>query len=325
MHGWCTFASFSLLALLAGPANAQSASFQFPITGFVYSHTSRTVRPLLGVPGSTYVGSPVLTEVDSASIAPGGKWALITKSGRSAFVGGLPDLAPAEASAGGLLDPVDRVVWNRDGSVALLYSSSRSQLQRVRLSGNGVLADPPVDLSPWGHLTTLAIDPTGRQIALGVAGSGLYLFDGGQSPALLSSVAQPAAATFDDTGRRLFAIDLETQRILEFDSGAGPLEFASLAQADGTAVTPAGLAVSGGGRYLLLADSTARTVRVYETASRNLANTIPLDFAPSRLEPLSTRPVFLLNGDSGNEWLLLLDAMQIPALSFVPASQEEPL
>ena len=188
-----------------------------------------------------------------------------------------------------------------------------------------MIADTPLDLSPWGRLTALALDPAGLQVAFGVAGSGLYLFHAGQSPALLSSLAQPAAVTFDDTGGRLYAIDLDAQRILEFDSGAGPSAFASLAQADGTAVTPAGLAVSGDGRYLLLADSTAHTIRVYDTASRNLANTLPLDFAPTRLEALSARPIFLLNGDNSNEWLLLLDAIQFPTVSFVPASQEEPL
>jgi hypothetical protein len=325
MSRWFPFASIALLVWLAGPADGQPANFGFPVTGFIYSRASRTVRPLLGVPGATYMGSPVWNDVDSASIAPGGKWAVITKAGHSTFLRGLPDLAPVEASADGLLDPVDRVVWNRDGAFALLYSSSGSQLQRVRLSAGEVFADPPIDVSSWGRLTTLAIDPAGRQIAFGVAGSGLFLFDAGQSPALLSPIVQPAAAAFDETGTRLYAIDLDTQRILEFDSGTGPVEFASLAQPDGSAVTPVGLAFSGGGRYLLLADSAGRAVRVYETASRTLANTLPLDFAPSRLEALSANPVFLLNGDSGTEWLLLLDAMRIPAVSFVPASPENSL
>src|SRR5262249_22707786 len=115
------------------------------------------------------------------------------------------------------------------------------------------------------------------------------------------------------------------QQIVEFDSGAGPLLFASLAQPDGSPGDPAGLAVSGAGRYLLLADRTARSVRVYETSSQSLANSIPLDFSPTRLEPLSTGPTFLLNGDNSNEWLLVLDARQIPGVYFVPAVQQEQL
>jgi len=333
------YVPIALLTLQATPANAQPASFQGPIAGFVFSGASKTVRPLLGIPGATHADTPILSRVDSASIAPGGKWAFITRAGHAAFVSGLPDMAPAESSIGGagvlggLIDAVDRVVWSRDGSFALLYSSSGGQLQRVQLSGNQPLADVPIDLSPWGMATTLAIDPAGQQIAAGFAASGLYLFNAGlttglttgQSPALLSSMAQPAAATFDGTGKFLFAIDKDTQRIVQFQSGSGIAEFASLVQTGGPALNPAGLAVSGDGRYLSMADSATRSVFVYEIDSRSLANTIPLSFAPSRFEALSAGPVFLLNGDRGKEWLLVLDATQVPVVYFVPANVEERL
>jgi hypothetical protein len=321
MSRWFISISIAVLSLPGGPANAQSTSIHGPIAGFVFSPASRTVRPLFGVPGATHMGSAVLDEVDSASIAPGGKWALISKGGHSSFMRGLADLTPAESSPDGLIDAVDRVLWNRDGSYALLYSSSGNRLQRVRFSDSTAAADAALDLSPWGPVTALAIDPAGRQIAFGVAGSGLYAFEAGQSPALLSSMARPAAAAFDGTGRRLYAVDLDQQRIVEFDSGSSALDFASLAQTDAPAVVPAGLTISGDGRYLLLADSAAHAVRVYETASRSLANTIPLDFMPSRFEALSTG-TFLLNGDNPSEWLLVLDARQIPGVSFVPASGE---
>jgi hypothetical protein len=283
----------------------------------------RSVRPLLGTAGSAFIGPSLVNEVDSASIAPGGKWAVITKAGCTRLVRGLSDLVPSESSTAGLMAAVDRVVWSRDGSFAVLYSSSGGELQRVRLAGSEALVDPPVAVSWLGQVTTLAIDPAGRQIAVGVAGSGLYLFLTGQSPALLSPMAQPVAAAFDETGNRLYAIDLDSQRILEFDSGSGAIEFASLAQPDGPPLDPAGLAVSGNGRYLVLADRATRTVRVYETASRSLANTIPLDFAPSRFEAISAKPAFLLNGDNAKDWLLVLDAGQVPGVYFVPASQEE--
>jgi hypothetical protein len=322
MPRWFIGVSIAILSLPGGPVNAQSTSFHGPISGFVYSRASRTVRPLFGIPGATHIGSTLLDEVDSASIAPGGKWALIAKGGHTSFMRGLSDLAPVESSPDGVIDAVDRVLWNRDGSYALLYSSSGNRLQRVRLSDTGAIADRPVDLSPWGQAIALAIDPAGQQIAFGVEGLGLYLFGPGQSPALLSSMASPAAAAFDGTGRRLYAVDLDRQRIAEFDSGSSVWEFASLARPDAPAVNPVGLAVSGDGRYLMLADSAAQAVRVYETASGSLTNTIPLDFTPSRFEALSPG-TFLLNGDNRNEWLLVLDGRQLPSISFVPANREE--
>jgi len=322
MFRWPIY-SIPFLSLLVPAANSQSPVVNGPVAGFIYRPDSQTVQPLVGIPGAAYIASPVLSAVDSASVAPDSKWAFIVKSGRGTFMQGLSSTAPSEVSPDGLIQNVDHVSWNRDGSFALLYSSSGSQLQRVRLSNAGVSTDPPIDLSPLGQAAALAIDPTGRQIAFGIAGSGLYLFQAGQSPSLLSSMTKPVAIAFDDSGSRLYAVDLDQQRVVEFDSGSGPVQFASLSQPDGSVLNPVGIALSAGGSYLMLADNSTRSVRVYETASQNLVNTIALDFAPTRLDALSTGPTFLLNGDNRQEWLLVLNAQQIPAVYFIPANQEQ--
>jgi len=305
------------------PAYSQPSNFGAPLAGYIYSRDSRTVRPVIGSPGASYMAPAVLSDVDSASIAPGGRWGLITRAGSSLFVRGLSYSQPVELPADGVIQPVDRIVWNRDGSFALLYSSTTGQLQRVSLAGDHLSADSPVDVSSWSRISALAIDPAGRQIVFGVPGSGLYLFLAGQSPALLSPMANPVAASFDETGQNLYAADLDQQQIVSFASGSGPLPFVSLVQADGTVLNPVGLGVSNGGRYLLLADSATRAVLVYNTTSQSLANTIPLDFPPTRFEALSSGPSFLLNGDNSSEWFLVLDSRQTPRVYFVPASKEQ--
>jgi hypothetical protein len=227
-------------------------------------------------------------------------------------------------TAPGLIDAVDRVVWNRDGSYALLYSSSANRLQRVRLSEAGPGPEADIDLSPWGPVTTLALDPAGRQIAFGVSGMGLYLLETGRAPVLLLPLAQPAAVAFDGSGRRLYAADPDRQKIWVCDSGSSASEFSTLEPADpsAAAVVPVGLAVSGDDRHLLLADGASRTIRVYDTTSGSAENTLTLNFTPTRFEMLSADPSFLLNGDIRSEWLLILNAKGTPGLSFVPANQE---
>lgn len=322
MFRWSLSASLAVLCWSAAPAIAQTAAFHGPISGFVYTPASRTVRPVLGVAGAAQIGAPVLHDVDFASIAPNGEWALVSHAGRSSLLHDLSNLAPVRSPASGLLNAVDRVVWSRDGSFALLYSSSQNQLQRVNVSAAEATPDAPLDLSPWGSPATLAIDPAGQQIAFGVAGSGLYLFAPGQSPALLSPLGQPAASAFDGSGKRLYVVDAAQQQIFVFDSGSSALSFASLAQDGSPAVTPVGMTVSGDGHYLLLADSAGKTVRVYDTTSATLVNSLTLNFMPSRFEALSATPTILLNGDNPAEWLLVLDARQSPSISFVPARQE---
>ena len=321
MSRWFISASLILLSWPAPPAGAQTSAFRGPLAGWVYSRSARTLRPILGVPGAARIGSPLLSHVDFASIAPDGNWALIVRAGHSSLINGIATQTPLESPVSGFIDAVERVVWNRDGSAAVLYSAAANQLQRVQFSGAAATPDAPLDLSPWGTPAALAIDPAGRQIAFGIVQSGLYVFSGGQSPALLSTMAQPAAAAFDSSGR-LYAFDADQQQIIAFDASMNPSTFASLAQPGVPAVAPAGLALSGDGRYLLLADSAAQAVRIYDTGSAALTRTIPLDFAPTRFEALSSTPTILLNGDRAHEWLLMLDAGQLPHLVFVPASQE---
>ena len=321
MYRWFCAFLISLL-LLVYPAYCQSPGIRGPVGGFVYSPSDHTLRPLRGVPGATYIAPAVLNGLDFASVSPAGDWALVSRSGLYTFEHGFSAGDPTESSVDGLIQAIDNVVWSRDGSFALLYSSSENQLQRVRLSATDITLDDPLDLSAWGTASTFAIDPAGHQIAFGIAGSGEYLLKVGQSPALLLNTTHPGPAAFDETGARLFMVDLDQQQVVVFDSGAGPIPFASLAR-EGSPLSPVGLAISSGGRYLSLADKTTRSVQVYETASQTLVNTIPLDFTPSRFEALSNGPTFLLNGDNRQDWLLVLDARQVPSVYFVPAAQEQ--
>ena len=95
------------------PAAAQpSPSFRGPISGFVYNQSSRTIRPLLGIPGATRIGTALLNEVDFASIGPDGKWAFLTRAGHSTFVYDLSGQALTELSADGLID-----AWHRHGTL----------------------------------------------------------------------------------------------------------------------------------------------------------------------------------------------------------------
>jgi hypothetical protein len=313
----------ALLILPAAPAQAQTPAVTGPTIGYVYSRASRSIQPLLGIPGSSHSGAPVLSRLDAASVSPDGRWAYIENPRHASFVSGLSSASPSEIAISGLIGGVERVTWNRSGSYALLYSRSSNMLQRVRFSSGTATADTPLDLSSWGQPAVFALDPSGLQIAFAVPGSGLYLLTGGQTPALISSLSQISALAFDDAGARLYAADAGRRQILEFDSGAGPLPFASLAQADGSQIDPSGIATSGGNRYLLLADRASRAVLVYEMASRTLTKSIPLDFVPTRFDPLSSAPAFVLNGENRGEWLLVLDGRDIPNVYFVPASHRE--
>jgi DNA-binding beta-propeller fold protein YncE len=168
----------------------------------------------------------------------------------------------------------------------------------------------------------LAIDPAGAYVAFATSQRRLYLVANGQAPALLSSSLQAAVLAFDSTGERLFAADPTSQQVVVFDSGAGPTPFAPIPQTNGLALHPLGMALSAGDRYLLLAARDSQSVFIFDVGSQTLANTLSLAFAPTRFEPLSSDPSFVLNEGDRHEWLTILEGRETPRVYFVPAGEE---
>jgi hypothetical protein len=80
---------------------------------------------------------------------------------------------------------------------------------------------------------------------------------------------------------------------LAVESGSA-MELASLRDPGGQPIKPAAIAVSGDGRMLIVADRSRPAIRIYETVSRTLVSTIPLDFTPSRVDPLPDGRTFVL-------------------------------
>src|SRR5687767_14444645 len=141
--------SLLTLSSLGCVVNAQPLDVRAPIAGFVHQKGLRSLRPIFGVAGSALLGPSLLNDVDSASISPGGKWALVTTEGRTRLLRGMSELAPMEAAGGNLIEAVDSVVWSRSGAFAVLHSSSTRQLQRVRFSARDAFPDSPISIS-WG-------------------------------------------------------------------------------------------------------------------------------------------------------------------------------
>ncbi len=322
----CTALTWRIIVLLsfAGTSAGQVASFQNPISGFVYLSGSRSLRPILGVAGAMALGPVLPVRAEFASVAPGGTWGLIRRGHSTEFLNGLSTLSPMASPAPGLIEDVDRAAWSPDGTCAVLYSSALGKLQRVQVSGGAVAADPAVDVSFTSAVAALAIDLAGTTVAVGITGSegsGVYLLRVGSALERIGSLANPAALTFDQYGR-LYVADVESERIWAFDNGAG-FEFTEISAPGGGSLNPVGMAVAGNGQLLVLAESTTNTVRVYDIASRGLTQTIALDLTPRQLEPLSSASTFLLNSNYSREWLMILDARQTPVVSFVPAIRED--
>ena len=316
---WLCIISISAATLLA-----QEASLSGTISGWVFDSASRSLRPIIGIPGASYLGDPLVAGLDWAAVAPEGNHALALRAGDLYSVRGLQS-NPAWTLIEGALPSPGRIAWSADASVAVLSSSVESRIQFVRNLGEGPVAGPPIDLP--GRVSALALDRAGERALVGIEAEqegGLYLVSPDGSPRLLAPLGRPAAIALAANDRDLFVADRASRQIWElrnFREEATPLLFAD----DGGGVTDAvGLALSRDGRLLFVASQSGKTLDAYALESRSLSSRSALDYEPSLLEPLSGRVLFLLKSrGSGNEPLLVLDTSREPTVYFVPVGRGE--
>src|SRR5579885_1735285 len=69
-----------------------------PVSAFLFDSQTRSIRPMIGFPGASYMGDAVTTDVDAASVSPDGSAALAVRQGRIFRITGLKTGAPVEAA-----------------------------------------------------------------------------------------------------------------------------------------------------------------------------------------------------------------------------------
>jgi hypothetical protein len=315
---------FCLCAFLMGGLTlaAQEALLSGPVSGSVYDPASRSLRPIVGLPGASYLGDPLIADLDWAAAAPDGRTMLALRSGRLWAVRQTGSALLWAGIDGGLASP-ERAAWSADGSAAAIYSS-RQGLQLLRSLGDTPAAGPAVELA--GRVTALAVEASGACAVAGVEAErdgGIYLVCADAAPKLLVGLAHPAAlALAPNNNDALFVADRGSGQILEvrnFRGEAAVMPFA--ADASGS-WDPVGAAVSGDGAFLYVAHRSAKRVDAYEVASRTLASRIAIEWEPTLLEPLAVKSVFLLKSPGGrDEPLLVLEAGRELAVYFVPSGR----
>lgn len=293
------------LVLMVFPLAAQT-TLSGPVTGYIYEAASRSVRPILGMPGASYISDAVLANVDWAAVAPGGRVALAVRDGAVFAVRGL-DAEAAWLPVEGAITPA-RAAFNREGSAAVLWSSD-GRLQFVNLKG-APAAGATAELA---GISALALDEAG-ETALAGTEAGLFAVSADAAPKLVAA-GRIAGIALAANGRDLFAADAESGRILEIrDVRNAPavMPFADAADL-------AGIALSRDGRMLFAASKSGKTVTGWDVSARTAVFETALDFEPASVEPLSAGSVFLLKaaGQRG-EPLQVLNAAGEPGVFFVP-------
>jgi hypothetical protein len=315
-----------LLGLCVLAASGQDARLTGPVPGFVFDRTSKSIRPILGVPGSSYLGAAVIDGFDNASVSPLGISALATQAGKLYYIRNLdrdqPDSTPLDDAA----PNAHRFAWSPDGLSAAVYAAGSGQAQILRNLDPRDSSKTPaiggaIDLSTLnGRVSALIFD--GKRLLIGSkapGAGGVYLADGQSAPKLLAQAANPVALSLDSANGDLYIADRDNDQIWmvhDYTGDATPMLFVD---ARAGVSSPVGIRVSAAGKRLLIANSGSRGIDSLEISTRASLGHLDLDFAPGRMEALGSGSLSLLNFGGPDGPLYVLDGAGDPAVYFVPA------
>jgi hypothetical protein len=261
-------AFLTLLPVL--PLAAQTpATLAGPTSGFLYDEAAHAVRLIIGVPGAAYLGAPVAERVDTGSISPDGRLAIVVREGRVGLLdlttGKATDLTEWPGKAG-------RIAWSAN-SDAVAIAGERGLLVRDAGNTNGI----SVFESP-GSLTGLAVANDGAVIAS--TSDGVYLLRTQARLVLpLAEVAGIALARGGD----LFAVLRASKEVVRIRGWQESAEVSLFASAAAGLDEPAGVGISADEAAIYVADRAAKALFRF-SATGELTGRQELDFVPSRLD-----------------------------------------
>ncbi len=337
------FSKVATLLLLAMTLLAENG-LRGPISGYVFDAAERAIRPLVGVPGASYLGKPVVASLDYASVAPDSKLALAISGKRLFLIRGFDSgdarWMPLESSS-----TVDRVSWAANSDSVAVYSATTGHLRvwsDLKAWDAGFMPRP----SPRGHrtvgrrgsTTSRRLSDFGNLNELGgavsaiamtehgdvVAGiddpvtGGLYLVSADRSPRLIVKLGKPGRVA--SAGERLFVPDRSRGEVLEIRNYRGQADIRLFAGAGLGVADPVAVGISPDRSCLIIANGSGKKLLVFDIDTRAMITELKLNFEPSRIERLGESSIFLLNArKSSGSVLEAFVATPRPAVYFIPA------
>ncbi len=306
------FVSALLVACLHAQTRIDSSGL---VSGYLFDAPSRSLRAILGVPGSAHLGPAALSGLDHALAAPGGGWAVALRAGQTVIVQLSAGTVSREWMPSEVLTTYTAVSWAADGKSAALYDAASKSLQRIEAGSTAVTILETATLDIEGTVKSIAASRDGSQVAIITATEAamkLYIAAGGTARAVFESTRLGAVAP---AGDNFFAVDEAGGMLIEAGASAAPAW--PVPEAVSALLVPAG------GKLLYAAAKESPRIVVYDIASRTQLREIATDLPAASLLALSRDTLVLLNARRRKgEALFVLDTQNDPAVYFVPAGDE---
>jgi sugar lactone lactonase YvrE len=334
-----TFRFLPILALVSmtGALQAQQGTVNGPVSGYVFDKTTRALRPILGLPGASLVGSPVAFGLNatSAVISPGLDSAIVVATDGTVHLFRIQSGAVKELSVDGLSASAQPsfVVFSPSGSAAAWYAGgevsvltglpdapalgSSLSLHAVSQSAATAAAKGAVERSRTGSVSGvegLAVSDDGKALLVAAANT-VRLYNSGTDLGKLVDTSRTPVMAFAVGGHQAAIADPKTGTLLYQDllsSGASQV----VAPPDANNASPSAVAFAADGKTLFLASFAAQSVTQLDLVAGS-TRSIACNCSPYALTRMGS--VFRMN-ELGSDPMWLLDTTAAnPRVVFVPA------
>lgn len=316
------------LILLAAPLLGQSEGIRGPSVGLVFDSPSQSIRPIVGVPGAAYLGKPIVTQVEFASVSPDGDRALIVSEGQCKLARGWNGGISTLTSIEGLEGIPTIAAWAPDASAVVAYYSATRQLFRLAVSSDEPVTALPLDTSSLpGEVRSMAVCDKDGPVLAGVReaeSGGLFRLSVNTPASLVAPLEDPVAIFAAGGCNVVYAVDARTRRVFEIEDPANVPQVMLLIEEPDERFDPAGLAVDRRGRILFVANTSSRSVFAYDLTSRSRIAEFAMEAAPGPLMPLPGGELFLFaNRREAGEPVWVLDSTDMGSVYFIPNGGQE--
>jgi len=317
--------AFLLVLGLSGASclPAQQTTLSGPVEAITFDAPTRSLRAVIGFPGAASFGPALMDNLDFASVAPRQNYGLAFESGRCLFVSGLDLKEISRAAITGVTAYPDGIVWSANGSLAVLYSRSGRWFQTITGFPGSPIAGAAVDVSSLGgEFSAIAVDASGKQIAVAVTGDSGAVYQqtaSGQFTPLVSMV-KPESLSFSSDGQTLYALDAASLQVMAASLGGHGFQILALPGITNPIAIQA-LEDSEHRQLLYVAGGSDRLLRILDVAGRQIVTDVPLNFQPTSLEPFGSSSFVLASRSQSANPLWLFVPTPQPGAYFVPAIQ----
>lgn len=310
------------LAVVAVSSSGQESNLGGPVSGLLVDQQSRSIRPILGMPGSAHAGDASVTAFDFASVAPDGRSALIARDGSLYLLRRMDGMTPVWRELRSDSGTISGAGWSEDSESLGIVNATTNRLELWGSLSSDPKQGGTVDItSLTDRVVSVAVGKDASYAFAATQGAddgALYLLSPGSEPRMILPLSRSGGLLL--SADALYVTDRGRSEVIRVTNWAENPAVATIASSGNGVSDPVGVVLSADRKTLYVASAGVNQVLGFDVASNAVNATFDLDFQPTRLEHFGTGNLLLLEkGVPGEAPAQVLDSAARKVF-FIPVS-----